>query len=143
VEGMMNEALIDGVEYRVLKCNFDQSMNGGLYMQILVEGNDKVEPDRYPFESGFLFQIALPSACFTKSESLIRIEFDEPHQDSSVTVYTGEHDLLKNIRATLKKGENDAWTMQMTGIIDLYKEKKNFSILCEAQCFQGKSFEYL
>lgn len=139
----MNEALIDGVEYRVLKCNFDQSMDGGLYMQILVEGNDKVEPDRYPYGSGFLFQIALPSASFTKSESLIQIEFDEPHLDSCVTVYTGEHDLIKYVRATLKKDENDAWEMQMTGIIDLYKETKNFSILFETNCFQGKTFEYL
>jgi len=139
-----NKAIIDGIEYRVLACHFDEDINGSgsLYMEILVERNDKVASNLYPFGSGFLFTIDVPSVHVTKSDGSILVEFDDPEKDSCVSVYTGEHDGLTNVRSTLSKAP-DSWILQMKGIIDLIDEKKDFVISCEATSFHGTKFTSL
>lgn len=138
-----NTATIDRVEYRVLGCHFDQDMqNSGLFMEILLESNGKVPSHLYPFGAGFLFNIAVPPVNLKVSHNLIFIEFDAPDRDSCVTVYTGEHDGLINVRASLEK-EGDVWKLQMSGEIDLVDERKEFFISCDAKCFHGLPFESL
>lgn len=143
VNSSQSIAAIDGVEYRVLGCHFDQDMrNSGLFMEILLESNDKVPSHFYPFGAGFLFNIAVPPVNLKVNQDLIVIEFDDPDKDSCVTVYTGEHDGLINVRASLGK-EGGVWKLQMSGEIDLTDERKEFFISCDAKCFHGLPFESL